>query len=330
MPKNYSAYLRYKIIDECLRNNYHPSQKTNEPGYWTLEEIAEKCWEEIGKRPSERTLKQDILRMRNGELGFEAPIENEYGIGYSYADTNFSIHKMPLYESEVEQMTKSLAILQHFKGMAYFTDLQKIIKKLKTIPQIADYYQYEPVRINKGYEFFDVIIESLEKSKSLMVEYKPFDEEIFELEFHPGFIKEYNQRWYIIGINGENKPYNLAFDRIRSAQIEDKVSLPFPTELRQWHKHIIGVTLSDDLKINKIRLKIDQSIMPYFITKPWHESQKVVEENKENCIVELQLMINIELISKILSFGKGISIERPAYLRKRIKESLEQTLENYR
>jgi predicted DNA-binding transcriptional regulator YafY len=329
MPKNYSAYLRYKIIDECLRNNYHPSQKTNEPGYWTLEEIAEKCWEEIGKRPSERTLKQDILRMRSGELGFEAPIENEYGIGYSYADTNFSIHKMPLYESEVEQMTKSLNILKHFKGMSYYDEIQGIIKRLKTNPEIKDYFHYEPVGIIEGYQYFDILIEAFEKKTKLQISYQPFVEPKFEINLSPGLIKEFNNRWYFIGIDDRYKPFNIALDRIKSAKLTEEIALKLPQEIIENQRNIIGVTVPEEAKVNIIKLRVNAELIPYFKTKPWHSSQIIIEENLEFSVIELKVMINIELKSRILSFGDGIVVERPSYLKKLIKKSLESSLQGY-
>lgn len=329
MPKNYAAYLRYKIIDECLRNRYHTSPNASKSGIWTLDEIGEKCYEQIGKRPSNRTLKLDIQRMKTGELGFEAPIENIYSEGYIYSDSQFSIHQLPIVEKELSVLASSLNVLKKFKGMQFYIEIQKILHRFNAASYPADFLVYEPVGIIQGFEYFDISFEAFENKRKLLIEYQPFKETGFNIKLNPGLIKEFNNRWYLIGIDENEKTYNLAFDRMKSVTLLNELSKAIPLEIIENQKKIIGVTLPTTGKENIVRLKVKTSLMPYFKTKPWHRTQIVKEENQEYSIVELKLIINIELISRILSFGAGVKVERPAYLRKRIKQLLELTLEQY-
>ena len=87
MPRNLNALLRYKQIDECLRNKYVDC---------TIARMQEKCSEHLGehrgiyKKISERTIRDDIRVMRGDSLGFNAPIVVNNGV-YSYSEEGYSI-----------------------------------------------------------------------------------------------------------------------------------------------------------------------------------------------------------------------------------------------
>ena len=72
MPANKNALIRYKTIDNCLRNRYRR---------WTLEDLVEACsdalydMEGITKGVCARTVQMDIQIMRSDKLGYNAPIE---------------------------------------------------------------------------------------------------------------------------------------------------------------------------------------------------------------------------------------------------------------
>ena len=93
MPANRNALIRYKTIDNCLRNPYRR---------WTLEDLMDACsdalyeYEGIDKGISKRTVQMDIQMMRSEKLGYNAPIvvyENKY---YKYEDPEYSITQTPV------------------------------------------------------------------------------------------------------------------------------------------------------------------------------------------------------------------------------------------
>lgn len=72
MPANKNALIRYKTIDNCLRNKYHR---------WTIDNLMDACsdalydMEGISKGVSLRTVQADLQIMRSDKLGYNAPIE---------------------------------------------------------------------------------------------------------------------------------------------------------------------------------------------------------------------------------------------------------------
>ena len=93
MPANKNALIRYKTINNCLRNRYRR---------WTLDDLVNACcdalydMEGITKGVCSRTVQMDIQIMRSDKLGYNAPIEVYDRIYYRYADPNYSITEMPL------------------------------------------------------------------------------------------------------------------------------------------------------------------------------------------------------------------------------------------
>lgn len=69
MPANKNALIRYKTIDNCLRNRYRR---------WTLDALVEACsdalydMEGITKGVCARTVQMDIQIMRSDKLGYNA------------------------------------------------------------------------------------------------------------------------------------------------------------------------------------------------------------------------------------------------------------------
>ena len=122
MPVNRNALIRYKTIDNCLRNPYRR---------WTLEDLVDACsdalyeYEGIDKGISKRAVQMDIQMMRSEKLGYNAPIvvyENKY---YKYEDPEYSITQTPLNEQDLKTMSEAVEVLRQFKGFSYFTEDRK-------------------------------------------------------------------------------------------------------------------------------------------------------------------------------------------------------------
>ena len=110
MPANKNALIRYKTIDNCLRNRYRR---------WTLDDLVEACsealydMEGIKKGVCTRTVQMDIQMMRSDKLGYNAPIEVYDRIYYRYADPGYSITEMPLSMEDCKLIKKAIDLLEN-------------------------------------------------------------------------------------------------------------------------------------------------------------------------------------------------------------------------
>ncbi len=108
MPANKNALIRYRTIDNCLRNRYRR---------WTLDDLVQACsdalydMEGITKGVCARTVQMDIQMMRSDKLGYNAPIEVYDKTYYRYADPDYSISDMPLSQEDCKLLKKAITLL---------------------------------------------------------------------------------------------------------------------------------------------------------------------------------------------------------------------------
>lgn len=114
MPANKNALIRYRVIDQCLRNRY-------------------KRWTIIRKGVSLRTVQSDIQMMRSNKLGYNAPIEVYEQKYYRYADPNYSIDKALLEEKDIRLIEKAIALLEREEGQFESSELTLALKQVKKV-----------------------------------------------------------------------------------------------------------------------------------------------------------------------------------------------------
>ena len=133
MPANKNALIRYKTIDNCLRNRFRR---------WTLDDLVEACcdalydMEGITKGVCARTVQMDIQIMRSDKLGYNAPIEVYDRIYYRYADPDYSITEMPLSIEDCRLIKKAILLLENEDNRNCedtILVLDKVKKRLKSI-----------------------------------------------------------------------------------------------------------------------------------------------------------------------------------------------------
>ncbi len=127
MPANKNALIRYRTIDNCLRNRYRR---------WTLDDLVQACcdalydMEGIKKGVCARTVQMDMQIMRSDKLGYNAPIEVYDKIYYRYADPDYSISDMPLSIEDCKLLKKAITLLS--ENNREKTETIEVLEKVKT------------------------------------------------------------------------------------------------------------------------------------------------------------------------------------------------------
>jgi len=335
MPVNRNALIRFKTIDICLQNRYRQ---------WTLKDLIDACsealyeYEGIDKGVSRRTIQADIQLMRSDKLGYNAPIvviDRKY---YTYEDADYSITNIPLTDQDLDKLSEVMEILRQFKGFSHFQALDGMVQKLedhihskKNQQQpIIDFEKNEQL---KGLEYLDVLYQAILKKQVLEVSYQSFKAKKANTQtFHPYLLKEFNNRWFVLGsIGGTEKVSNLALDRIHSIET-DSTTLYVDRggiNANDFYKDVVGVTVSENVPVHTVLLRIDLWNAPYLLTKPMHHSQKVVERSEESVTVSLEVQHNFELEREILGYGDALEVLEPRGLRNRIAKRLEKNFSKY-
>ena len=333
MPVNRNALIRYRTIDNCLRNRFRQ---------WTLDDLIETCsealyeYEGIDKGVSKRTVQMDIQMMRSDKLGYNAPIvviDKKY---YTYEDPEYSITNIPLTDQDLLKLNEVVEILKQFKGFTHFQELSGMVQKLEDKIHTAKTDQMSVIDFEKnenlrGLEHLDIIYEAILKKTSLEVTYQSFrarNANTFVL--FPYLLKEYRNRWFVLGRQrGFPTITTLALDRIQAI---DKSYEPYEEtriDMSNFFKNVIGVTVNAGQEPIRVVLKIDRRSAPYVITKPMHHSQQVLEKGEEGIVISLNVQHNFELEREILGFGETMIVLEPEFLRTRIENRLRYNLKLY-
>ena len=336
MAINKNALIRYKTINKCLQNKFRK---------WTLNDLLEACsdalyeYENRDITVSKRTIQSDIQMMRSDKLGYNAPIivyEKKY---YKYGEENYSITNIPITDIDMSILAETVEVLKQFKDFSLFSELGGVIQKLedKVVSQKSNQGAIIHLDKNenlKGLSYLDSLYQSILKKQCLTIKYQSFKARTpSSFTFHPFLLKEFNNRWFVIGKKSNLEPIlTLALDRIVSVDIDpDTLYFPKPFNGDDYYKNTIGVTVLNNRHLKEVILKLDPSNAPYVLTKPFHHSQQVLEQYPDgSVIIKIEVHLNFELERLILGFGNSIEVIAPKQLRKKIKNKLTAAVNLYK
>lgn len=335
MATNKLALLRYKTIDECLKNRFRK---------WTLDDIIEKVsnalyeYEGITSGVSRRTIQADIQVMRSDSLGYNAPIVVTDRRFYIYEDAGYSITKSRINDADMEKMKEIVSVLKQLNGFNYFDEMSELIAKLennvnKSAKKTNNYIQFDDNKKLKGIEHINPLYQAILNKNPLLIEYQSFKalkpgKEIY----YPYLLKEHRNRWFLI-TKRKKSPYllTLALDRI--VEFQPLVKEPYVdydgVDFDRYFSDLIGVTKSERDRAHRVILKFDKTNAPYVVTKPLHHSQVVLSDNEEGIIIRIDVVLNFELEKEILGFGECVKVMSPRNLQARIKRRIENAAKHY-
>ena len=336
MPLNRLALIRYKTIDGCLRNRARK---------WTLETLIEACsdavyeFEGVDSGVSKRTIQLDIQLMRSDKLGYNAPIIVVDRKFYTYEDAKYSITNIPLTKQDLSILGEVKSILEQFKGFSHFEEVGDMINRLEDKiytsktknPSLIEFEKNERLT---GLEYLDAIHKAIVSKEPLKITYQSFKaRQAQEIIFHAYLLKEYRNRWFVLGKTSATKPTMiLALDRIKFLEIA--LTIPFLEnrffDAHTYFKDIIGVTKNENAAIEEVVFWINTAHAPYTITKPLHPSQEIVEEKQDKSVVfRIFVQLNFELERELLGFGENLKVIAPRRLKGRIHNRLKMNLDLY-
>lgn len=334
MAVNKLALLRYKTIDDCLRNRFRK---------WTLDDLIEKVAavlydrEGIATGVSRRTIQADIQVMRSDKLGYNAPIVVTDKKYYSYEDREFSITKAPINNADVEKMKEIVGVLKQFNGFSYFEEMSAMIARLennlyKSTHKGRNYIQFENNHLLKGLQYINPLYQAILGQRSLLIEYKSFKAlQSQQNIYYPYLLKEYRNRWFLICKPKKGVTLiTLALDRILEFQELPNEKFVNPViDFEVYYNDLLGVTKTEKDRAHKVILEIDKFNAPYVLTKPIHQSQTIIRENEDSIIIRIDVVPNFELEREILGFGECLKVLAPRFLASRIKKRLEKSAARY-
>ncbi len=329
MPDNRKALIRYKILDKCFGERFHK---------YFIEDLMNKVngqLEDAGLKPvSKKQIYDDIKFMKSAD-GWRAPIESyQYGkrkyLRYGY---EFSIMETPITELEIEQLETLITSLSRMQGIPLYDWVEELLTNLRLRFGLkgieTNYIGFQQNRDMKGLRYLTTLIDCVIKRQPITIDYHPFGREVVQWTIHPYYLKQYNNRWFLLGYNsGFDDLSIVALDRIEDisySQETFKRNLDFNFDT--YFRDIIGVSIEKGKKIEHVRLKFSRDRLPYVISKPIHFSQEI--EDEEEGIVSIDVIPNKELLSELIWFRDEVEVLAPDTLRNEIKAKISNMYKKY-
>ena len=220
MPVNKNALIRYKTIDNCLRNRYRK---------WTLEDLVDACsdalyeMEGIRKGVSTRTIQGDIQMMRSDKLGYNAPIEVYEHKYYRYADTDYSITNMPISQNDYDAIQEAIDLLREMESFSQFNEICDLVSRLQDKLSITKHNRkpiihFDSVPNLKGIQLLNPLYKYIQHQQTLEIYYQSYTaKNPTRFILFPHLLKEFRNRWFLFGSRASDLVlYNLPLDRIVS------------------------------------------------------------------------------------------------------------------
>lgn len=332
MPVNKNAYMRYYYLDQCFGNRQRR---------FNIDDLVDYVSDKLGYNISLRQIREDIANLRIGP--YYAPIKATKYDGkkcyYHYSDSNFTIFRNELSAEEITNLRSTIEMLGKYRGLPSNGWLEEVISNLEirfgvkgNAENLVSFGQNEQL---KGLQYLSSIIDATINHQPLEIEYISSNGNYHLHILHPYFVKQYNGRWYLFGLDEkEERIKNLAFDRIQSL---NESNHPFrkneDVDFNSYFDNVVGVTVPYDAKLEEFQLKFSKHRFKYVTSKPIHKSQKTI--NEKECIISLTLYHTLELEQQIFSFGPDVEVLSPIWFRedfcKKIKECMNKYLsvQNY-
>lgn len=333
MAGNKHALTRYRVLDACFSNWMRK---------YYAEDLINKCNEALAERYpsgdvgiSRRTFFDDLNDLDEivGGYGVEIKRLNDGRKKYyRYDKENFSLFAKGFTEEELQALKENIQTLQRFKGLPTFSWMDSLVSKLEDTLSIKssvdNILAYEENAGYSGIDWLKDCFDAIINKQPIQVDYRTFDEKEFTWTIHPYYIKQYNNRWFLIGFNPKyNSLSHVSLDRIDSIEPLHIDYIPnTTTDFEKYFDNVIGTTVVD-APIQEIKLRFTQKRLQYVLTKPIHKSQKC--SDPDSGIVTLQLIPNRELESLILSFGPDVEVLEPNLLREQVQRKIKESFSNY-
>ena len=192
----------------------------------------------------------------------------------------------------------------------------------------------------KNIRLLPILYKAISEQTVIKFDYKPYDKDSIKVIFHPQYLKEYNDRWFVLGQVADEtlevKTYPI--DRIISdiEVVNDIVYVPAPVGFyKEYFKDIIGVRHTKNRKAFDIVIRTHSAYHHGLVTtKPFHHSQEElvpygIHEDGEYGEVCIHVEPTIELVGRIVSLGANLEVVSPIGVRRQVAETVAELSARY-
>ena len=255
-----------------------------------------------------RTLQRDIRE-----------ISNVFGIDIEYSR---SLKGYFISHSESENM--------NFQRMMEAYDM---FASLNLAKELTTYIRMEKRR-PQGTENLHGLLHAIRNCLQIkFIYHKFYEEQESERSIFPYALKEFRNRWYVIGQDtGEESIRCYGLDRLSRLEItSEKFIYPGDFSIDEYYRYCFGIIkpYDENEKVHEIILSFNAFQGKYVKTLPFHDTQQVIMDNDNEYRIKLKLYITHDLVMELLSYGDNLTVLKPQVLINELKNAHEKAFGKY-
>ena len=198
-----------------------------------------------------------------------------------------------------------------------------LFNRVQANPQLSKYIRLEENCEDSAMLF--TVTDALAESRGLKLIYwhnfDPTRETIYQVK--PIAIKQFRRRWYLIAELEKGTTYSFALDRIVDIEKGDKV-ISSQIDVDDLFIDAYGIIREAATPVEDITLKVEREQANYFISRPLHASQRIIEQNNNTVTFSLRLCPTYDFMMELLSHGAKIEVLAPQSLREQISARIKE------
>lgn len=285
-------------------------QQIEKSKYPSIAEMLGKIWES-GIKVSDRQLKRDIESLRV-EFGLDIKYST-YNKGYFIQDEDLTFP----YFLKLLEFSQSIDLLTSY------------LKEGSTISEVIEFEDYNTF---KGLQYIRDIASYIENKAEIKLEYKRFDSEtVKSYHFQPYLLREYMNRWYVIGhLSETNEIRTFGLDRIVGIlESGKKFKKVRKNDVVALFKNVVGINACEGNTPEDIELLCSPYMGNLLKTLPLHVSQRVLHETEGEIILSFKLLVNLELKQRLLMMATQARVIKPLGLKQEMELMIKEAQDFY-
>ena len=298
----------------------------------------------MSKRESFARYSLIIKKLRTKPCSFKE-IADYLALDSEIQDYDFNISKRT-FQRDVQDIRSlySIDIEYDFSQKVYVieSNLQPEIKErmfeafdtfnaLNLSDRLSNHIHFEK-RKPQGTEHLYGLLHAIKNTLKIKFTYhKYWENEFTERKLKPYALKEFRNRWYIIG-KEDNVDHikSFALDRLSALEIlKEKFEMPVDFNVNQHYKYCFGIVGPKAEQPKNIILSFTRFQGKYIKSLPLHESQQILVDNENELRIRLKLYTTHDFLMELLSFGSEVRVIQPEALKVEIAQKAGQVKKLY-
>ena len=228
--------------------------------------------------------------LREKELTFEE-ICNFWMDSYLGGGKPLSKRTFHLHQKAIEELFGVKIVCNHSRGYRYSIDNPRLMNNDRTRRWLLNSFTlsnliiaghnmngrilFEEIPYSKDY--LQPVLEAMQQNKVLKLDYQPYSGSNSTFHFAPYAMKVYRQRWYVVGkIEEQDAIRQIALDDriIQIEQTNKTFTIPSSFDAEKYYAHTIGIYVDENLKPQKVRIRVYGKQVDYLRSVPLHRTQE--------------------------------------------------------